>query len=67
MDYVYTCRQGNNEELRYSLRSIEHNMPAGRVWVVGYRPDWYIGDFVQVKDIGSKFENIRNCIIISDI
>lgn len=67
MDYVYTCRQGNNEELRYSLRSIEHNMPAGRVWVVGYRPDWYIGDFVQVKDIGSKFENIRNCIkIISE-
>ena len=62
MDYVYTCRQGNNEELRYSLRSIEQNMPAGRVWVIGYRPDWYIGDFIQVKDVGNKFENIKNCI-----
>jgi len=62
MDYVYVCRQGNNEELRYSLRSIEKNMPEGRVWVFGYRPDWYIGDFVKVNDIGGKFENIKNCI-----
>jgi len=64
MDYVYICRKGENEELRYSLRSIEKNMPEGRVWVFGYRPEWYIGDFVKIEDIGSKFENIRNCISI---
>lgn len=67
MDYVYICRKGDNEELRYSLRSIEKNMPPGNVWVFGYRPDWYIGNLVQVEDIGDKFENIRNCIsMISD-
>lgn len=62
MDYVYVCRQGKNEELRYSIRSIEKNMPDGKVWVFGYRPDWYIGNFVQVADIGNKFDNIKNCI-----
>lgn len=64
MDYVYTCRSGKNEELRYSLRTIEKNMPEGNVWVVGYRPDWYIGNFIKVEDIGNKFDNIINCIKI---
>jgi hypothetical protein len=62
MDYVYICRSGDNDELRYSLRSIEENMPKGRVWVVGHRPIWYIGDFIPVDDIGGKFDNIVNCI-----
>ncbi len=62
MDYVYICRSGQNEELRYSIRSLEMNMPAGRVWIFGYRPEWYIGDFVKVDDIGKKFDNIKNCI-----
>jgi hypothetical protein len=62
MDYVYICRSGDNDELRYSLRSIEKNMPKGRVWVVGHRPIWYIGDFIPVDDIGGKFDNIVNCI-----
>jgi hypothetical protein len=62
MDYVYICRNGDNDELRYSLRSIEENMPEGRVWVVGHRPIWYIGDFIPVDDIGGKFDNIVNCI-----
>ena len=62
MDYVYICRSGENEELRYSLRSVEKNMPSGKVWIVGNRPIWYIGDFIPVKDIGGKFDNIRNCI-----
>jgi len=62
MDYVYICRSGDNDELRYSLRSIEENMPEGRVWVVGHRPIWYIGDFIPVDDIGGKFDNIVNCI-----
>lgn len=62
MDYVYICRDGKNEELRYSIRSVEKNMKPGKVWVVGYRPDWYIGDFIKVEDIGKKFDNIKNCI-----
>ena len=62
MDYVYICRSGDNDELRYSLRSIEENMPDGRVWVVGHRPWGYIGDFIPVEDIGGKFDIITNCI-----
>lgn len=62
MDYVYICRQGNNEELRYSLRSLEKNMPYGNVWLIGYRPEWYRGNFIKLEDVSSKFENIKNCI-----
>ena len=65
MDYVYICRSGDNDELRYSLRSIEENMPEGRVWVIGHRPVWYIGDFIPVNDIGGKFDNIKNCIKVA--
>jgi hypothetical protein len=65
MDYVYICRSGDNDELRYSLRSIEENMPEGIVWVVGHRPLWYIGDFIPVDDVGGKFDNIKNCIKVA--
>lgn len=62
MDYVYVCRNGENEELRYSLRSLEKNMPSGNVWLVGYRPDWFRGNFIPLPDSSSKFENIKKCI-----
>jgi hypothetical protein len=65
MDYVYIARAGENEELKYSLRSIEKNMPKGRVWVLGYRPVWYIGDFIYIEDTAKKFDNIRNCIKVA--
>jgi hypothetical protein len=65
MDYVYIARNGDNEELKYSLRSIEQNMPKGRVWVLGYRPVWYIGDFIYIEDTAKKFDNIRNCIKVA--
>ena len=62
MDIVYICRRGQNEELRYSLRSVVKNLPESRVWVVGYKPDWYVGDFIPVPDVSSKFNNIHNLI-----
>jgi hypothetical protein len=41
MDVVYVVGpQKENEELRYSLRSIAANLPHGRVWIVGYKPEW---------------------------
>ncbi len=40
MDLVYICRPGENEELRYSLRSVAANLPHNRVWVFGDGPDW---------------------------
>lgn len=61
MDYVYICRSGANEELRYSIRSIVKNLNAKTVWIVGNKPDWYTGNFIEVKDAGNKFENITKC------
>jgi len=65
MDIVYICRKGENEELRYSLRSIVKNLPESRVWLVGHKPDWYVGDFIEVEDIGSKFTNIFNAMAVA--
>lgn len=64
MDCVYICRPGENEELRYSIRSIEKNLTCDTVWLVGYKPDWYIGNYIEVADKSIKFENIRNCLSI---
>ena len=63
MDVVYVCRSGDNEELRYSIRSVVANFETvGKVWVVGSKPDWYSGNFIAVTDTSTKFNNIRYCI-----
>lgn len=61
MDYVYICRSGENEELRYSIRSICKNLPFGNIWLIGGKPDWYNGNYISVDNIGNKFDNITNC------
>lgn len=69
MDYVYICRDGENEELRYSIRSLEANFPPGKIWVVGGKPSWYSGNYIRVRSISSKQNNaIKNlsAIIQSD-
>lgn len=38
-DVVYYVKEGDNEELRYSLRSLS-NLPHDTVWIVGDKPDW---------------------------
>ncbi len=41
VDVVYPVKMGNrNEELRYSLRALEVNVPHRRVWTVGYHCAW---------------------------
>ncbi len=61
MDYVYVCRPGDNEELRYSIRSTVKNLPEGRIWVVGGKPDWYTGDFIPVRATGmNNHANVWN-------
>ena len=40
-DVVYVVRPGDdNEELRYSLRSVAKNAPHRDVWIVGTVPSW---------------------------
>ena len=60
MDCVYICGPGENEELRYSIRSVVKNFPHSNIWVVGDKPDWYIGNFIPVKLTGVKYNNARN-------
>jgi hypothetical protein len=62
MDYVYIVRDGQNEELRYSLRSLAKNAPEGRVWLVGGKPDWFNGSNISVRDKAGKFKNIAACL-----
>lgn len=64
MDYVYVCRKGDNEELRYSIRSVLKNTNCKDIWLIGYKPDWYVGNFVPVEDTKNKFFNIQQCLNI---
>lgn len=60
MDYVYICRDGDNEELRYSIRSVVANGVMGKIWVVGSKPEWYSGNFIGVEQNKEKYENAVN-------
>ena len=59
MDVVYICRPGENEELRYSIRSVVKNLPDANIWVVGSKPDWYVGNFLHVPAEYNKTRNAR--------
>ena len=55
MDVVYLCREGENEELRYSLRSLR-NLPHERAWIFGGAPEWLRGaELVPVDQHASKY------------
>lgn len=62
MDLVYVCRNLKNDELRYSLRSVEKNLEHDNIWLIGGKPDWYKGNFISVDNIGNKYKNISNCL-----
>lgn len=59
MDLVYICRNGENEELRYSIRSAVANLPHDKIWVVGGKPDWYTGNHIPVPQDKDKYTNAR--------
>lgn len=66
MDVVYTCRRGENEELRYSIRSIIANFATvENIWVVGGKPDWYSGNFIPTRPLADPFETVRNNLRIA--
>jgi hypothetical protein len=70
IDYVYVCHEGDNEQLRYSIRSVIENGPAGNIWIVGGKPDWYTGNFIFVEKNRNKYTHVRsslNAIINSEL
>lgn len=49
MDVVYVCRNGENPELRYSLRTLE-NVRHDKVWIFGGAPTWINDDTVLYRE-----------------
>jgi hypothetical protein len=66
MDFVYICKEGVNEELKYSIRSVIESFPDSNIWVVGGKPDWYVGNYINVEQKESKYKNaVENLKTIS--
>lgn len=67
LDVVYRVRPGdNNDELRYSLRSLA-NLPHRYVWIVGHKPLWVTDDARHVRGNihKSKWENVFDNVRIA--
>lgn len=59
--YAYFVRAGDdNDELRFSLRSLQANMPeAESVWIVGHKPPWVKGvQFIPGNRWPTKERNV---------
>lgn len=71
MDFVYICKEGYNQELKYSIRSVVESFPDANIWVVGGKPDWYVGNYIEVHQVYTKyknaFENLNKISISSEI
>jgi hypothetical protein len=59
MDFVWVCRRGDNEELRYSIRSVLSSFPDANIWVVGGKPDWYGGNFIKTDRVTNKYAQVE--------
>jgi len=62
MQFVYLCRKGPNEELRYSIRSVVKNFPNASILVVGEAPSWYSGQLLFVRQNSAKYANVSNSL-----
>lgn len=65
-DIVYFCKEAQtNEELTYSIRSVEKNFPFRKIWLYGKCPENLdfekAGTYVHVSQIGAhKWDRVRN-------
>lgn len=56
MDILYPVKEyDHNPELRYSLRSLK-NIPHGRVFFVGYKPDWVSDEVTLIPRKQNPYE-----------
>lgn len=58
-DLVYIVKKDEkNEDLRYSLRSVEKFVPHNKIWIVGYKPSWVTNvEYLPVIQNGNKWNN----------
>jgi hypothetical protein len=63
-DLVYLVRPGDdNEELRYSLRSVARNLPDAKVWIAGHTPAWVTGvNSIELVPLEGKFDNQKQSL-----
>lgn len=54
--HIYYVKEGESEELRYSLRSLHEYAPPGDVTIIGSAPDWVDLDKVRLLP-GNPYEN----------
>lgn len=66
-DIVYLLKDGPNEELRYSLRSVEKNFPHDRIIFVGGKPADITPDiYIEVRqDSPTKWTNTRHSLTMA--
>ena len=65
MDLVYIVKESDeNDDLRYSLRSVEKFVPYDNIWIVGYKPKWVKNvNYIPVKQSGNKWNNsVKNIL-----
>jgi hypothetical protein len=65
MDLVYIVKESEqNNDLKYSLRSVEKFVPHDKIWIVGYKPSWVTNvEYLPVKQNDTKWKNSVNNII----
>lgn len=66
-DIVYFLREGKNEELRYSLRSVVKNFPHSRVIFYGGKPKGITPDvYVKVEqNEPTKWQKVRHMMLLA--
>lgn len=62
VDAVYPLGGGSrwqNNELRYSLRSLEANFEVRNVYLLSLdKPEWYTGNHIKVVENGNRLKNV---------
>lgn len=62
MDIVYVCRSGDNEELRYSLRSLK-NITYNNIFIFGDAPSWCNINTTKINQNKSSYANVYNSLV----
>lgn len=65
MDFVYIVKnEEENEDLRYSLRSLDKFVPHDKIWIVGYKPSWVTNvNYLEVPKTGTKHQELTKSLI----